>query len=141
MPMLIAHVVSRNVPVARPELDVLSAARLLLESRCGVLPVVAEDAGGARVVGVLRYRDAFAATYDGDAEHRTGRELDMCVRGIDDAVSLLQDEQARARRAVLDQHLTGRRLELGCVGRNVTQRLVVEPREQRLRSQPLDQHY
>ena len=69
MPMLIAHVVSRNVPVARPELDVLSAARLLLDSRCGVLPVVAEDAGGARVVGVLRYRDAFAATYDRDAEH------------------------------------------------------------------------
>jgi CBS domain-containing protein len=66
--MLVANVVTRNVPMARPELDVVSATRLLLQSRCGVLPVVAHDGGGERVIGVLRYRDAFAATYDGDAE-------------------------------------------------------------------------
>jgi CBS domain-containing protein len=65
--MLVASVVTRNVPRARPDLDVGSATRLLLQSHCGVLPVVARDAGGERVVGVLRYRDAFAATYDGDA--------------------------------------------------------------------------
>ena len=54
--------------MAPPDLDVVSATRLLLQSRCGVLPVVAHDAGGERVVGVLRYRDAFAATYDRDTE-------------------------------------------------------------------------
>jgi CBS domain-containing protein len=64
--MLVGTVVERNVPTAPRDLDVRSAARLLLECRCGVLPVVAHDDGGSRVVGVLRYRDAFAATYDGD---------------------------------------------------------------------------
>jgi CBS-domain-containing membrane protein len=34
-----------------------------------VLPVVADDDGGRRVVGLLRYREAFAATYDGDERH------------------------------------------------------------------------
>ena len=64
--MLVETVVERDVPTAHPELDVRSAARLLLQSRCGVLPVVANDEGRPRVVGLLRYRDAFAATYDGD---------------------------------------------------------------------------
>src|SRR5512146_1264444 len=67
--MLVGTVVSRDVPTARPDLDVRSAARLLLQSRCGVLPVVADDDGGPRVVGVLRYREAFAATYDRDEGH------------------------------------------------------------------------
>jgi CBS domain-containing protein len=67
--MLVETVVSKDMPTARPELDVRSAARLLLRCRCGVLPVVAEDEHGPRVVGVLRYRDAFAATYDGDQDH------------------------------------------------------------------------
>jgi CBS-domain-containing membrane protein len=61
--MLVEHVVSRNVPTARPEDDVISAARRLLECRCGLLPVVVGDGRGARMVGLLRYRDAFAATY------------------------------------------------------------------------------
>ena len=67
--MLIRMVVNRDVPTVHPELDVRSAARVLLECRCGVLPVVADDEGGSRVVGVLHYRDAFAATYDGDERH------------------------------------------------------------------------
>jgi CBS domain-containing protein len=67
--MLVGTVVTRDIPTAHPELDVRSAARLLLRCRCGVLPVVANDDGGPRVVGVLRYREAFAATYDGDEGH------------------------------------------------------------------------
>ena len=67
--MLVGSIVDRDVPTAHPEGDVRSAARLLLQCRCGVLPVVADDNGGARVVGVLRYRDAFTATYDGDEGH------------------------------------------------------------------------
>jgi len=67
--MLVGTLVDRDVPTAHPELDVRSAARLLLRCRCGVLPVVTDDNGGSRVVGVLRYRDAFAATYDGDEGH------------------------------------------------------------------------
>lgn len=62
--MLVERVVNKNVPTVHPEDDVLSATRQLLKCRCGVLPVVAEDARGARVVGLLRYRDALAATYD-----------------------------------------------------------------------------
>jgi CBS domain-containing protein len=61
--MLVAHVVDRNAPTVHPEDDMLSAARRLLECRSGVLPVVAEDEHGARVVGLLRCRDAFTATY------------------------------------------------------------------------------
>jgi CBS domain-containing protein len=67
--MLVETVVTRDIPTVHPELDVRSAARLLLQCRCGVLPVVAVEQGGPRVVGVLRYRDAFAATYDGDEGH------------------------------------------------------------------------
>ena len=67
--MLVGTVANRDVPTVHADLDVRSAARLLLQSRCGVLPVVAEDEGGTRVIGLLRYRDAFAATYDGDAAH------------------------------------------------------------------------
>jgi CBS domain-containing protein len=61
--MLVGHVVNRSVPTAHPGDDVRSAARMLLECRCGVLPVVEEDGRGPRVVGLLGYRDAFAATY------------------------------------------------------------------------------
>ncbi len=61
--MLVEQVVNRNVLTAHPGDDVLSAARRLLECRCGVLPVVVEEERGARMVGLLRHRDALAATY------------------------------------------------------------------------------
>jgi CBS domain-containing protein len=63
--MVVSQVVDRNTPTVRPQDDVFSAARRLLDCRCGVLPVVVEEERGARVVGLLRYRDAFAATYGG----------------------------------------------------------------------------
>jgi CBS domain-containing protein len=66
--MLVGNLVTRNVPTVRPQDDVLSAARRLLECSSGVLPVVVEDDRGARVVGLLRYEDAFAATYGSRAE-------------------------------------------------------------------------
>jgi CBS domain-containing protein len=110
--MLVGTVVSRDVPTAHPELDVRSAVRLLLQCRCGVLPVVADDNGGRRVVGVLRYRDAFAATYDGDEGHGSmpvaaamtptfnacratdslGVGLRQLRRSGDDAVPVLDDQ-------------------------------------------------
>ena len=62
--MLVANVVNRNVPTAHAEDEVFAAAHRLLQGGCGILPVVAEDGRGARVVGLLRYRDAFVATYD-----------------------------------------------------------------------------
>jgi CBS domain-containing protein len=80
--MLVAHVVDRNVPTVHPEDDVLSAARRLLECRSGVLPVVAEDGRGARVVGLLRCRDAFAATYgraDGSDSLRVAAAMSPAV--------------------------------------------------------------
>jgi CBS domain-containing protein len=61
--MLVANVVNKNVPTVRAEDDVVSAVGRLLDCRFGALPVVAQDDRGARVVGLLRYRDAFAATY------------------------------------------------------------------------------
>jgi CBS domain-containing protein len=77
-----------------------------------VLPVVADHDGGRRVVGVLRYRDAFAATYDGDEGHgsmpvaavmtpasSTCRATDSLGVGLrqlrrsgDDAVPVLDDQ-------------------------------------------------
>jgi CBS-domain-containing membrane protein len=62
--MLVANVVDRDVPTAHADDEVFSAARRLLQGGCGILPVVAEDGRGARVIGLLRYRDAFVATYD-----------------------------------------------------------------------------
>src|SRR2546427_12499244 len=61
--MLVEHVVNRNVSTVRADDDVLTAARRLLDCRCGVLPVVVEEERGARVIGLLRHRDAFAAAY------------------------------------------------------------------------------
>jgi L-aspartate semialdehyde sulfurtransferase len=107
--MLVAAVVERNIPTASPELDVRSAARLLLQCRCGVLPVVADDAGRARVVGLLHYRDAFAATYDRDgsmpvaaamrpaactcrATDSLGVGLRQLRRSGEDAVPVVDDE-------------------------------------------------
>ena len=72
--MLVAHVVNRNVPRVHPQDDALSAARQLLESRFGFLPVIDEEEGGARVVGVFGYRDAFSATYG-----RAGRPTTLTV--------------------------------------------------------------
>ena len=110
--MLVETVVSRDVPTARPELDVRSATHLLLQCRCGVLPVVANDGRGARVVGLLHYRDAFAATYDRDEQHgampvaaimrpatstcRTTDSLGVGLRQLrrngDDAVPVVDDQ-------------------------------------------------
>lgn len=61
--MLVASVVSTNVPTVHPDDDMRSAARRLLECTCGVLPVVVDEDRGARVVGVVRWADAVAATY------------------------------------------------------------------------------
>lgn len=73
--MLVEHVVRRDVPTVHPEDDVLSASRLLLESSSGVVPVVVDDERGARVVGLLSYQDAFAATWGS----RAGRPAEMRV--------------------------------------------------------------
>jgi CBS domain-containing protein len=75
--MLVAHVIDRNVPTVGPQDDVFSAARRLLECRSGVLPVVSNDGGGARVLGLLRYRDAFAATFG-----RVDRPVAMPVAAV-----------------------------------------------------------
>ncbi len=61
--MLVTHLVNRNVPTVAPHDDLLAAARALAASVEGVLPVVDRDERGARVVGMLRCRDAFAATF------------------------------------------------------------------------------
>ncbi len=66
--MLVAHVVSRDAVTVRPEDDVWSAARRLLESPCGVVPVVVDDDHGRRIVGLLDYEDAFAATWGSRAD-------------------------------------------------------------------------
>src|SRR5262249_16386914 len=110
--MLVATVVNKDVITAHPGLDVRSAARLLLRCRCGVLPVVTDDERGARVVGVLRYRDAFAAPYHADdgpasrpvaagmrpppppcrASDSLGVGLRQLRRSGDDAVPVLDDQ-------------------------------------------------
>jgi CBS domain-containing protein len=61
--MLVANVVKKDVPTVGPQDDVVSAARRLLECPCGILPVVAADRRGPRMIGLLRYWDALAATY------------------------------------------------------------------------------
>jgi CBS domain-containing protein len=104
--MLVANVVNRNVATVRPEDDVFSAARRLLECRSSVLPVVVEDARGARVVGLLGYRDAFSATYggrsNGDAAMPVAAAMSPAVctcRGSDSlglAVRLLRRSGAEA---------------------------------------------
>ncbi len=66
--MLVAHVVRRDVATVHPEDDVLAAARRLLESPGGVVPVVVDDDRGARMVGIVDFQDAVAATYGSRAD-------------------------------------------------------------------------
>lgn len=61
--MLVAHVVDRNVPTVHPEDDILSAARRLLSSVGRASCPSAPGEADARVVGLLRCRDAFIASY------------------------------------------------------------------------------
>ena len=61
--MLVAEILNRDAPTVGPDDDVFFAVRRLQESRGGILPVVVGEARGARIVGVLRYRDVFTATY------------------------------------------------------------------------------
>jgi CBS domain-containing protein len=76
--MTIAHVAEMDVPTVTPQDDMLTAARRLLECRCGILPVVREDERGARVVGLLRYRDAVSVMYgSGDCGDATPVEVAM----------------------------------------------------------------
>ena len=68
--MKVEQLMTRNVDACRPDDSLNTAARIMWERNCGCVPVVVEEEGGARVVGMLTDRDICMAAYT------QGRPLD-----------------------------------------------------------------
>lgn len=99
--MLVGSVANRTVPTVHPEDAVVLAARRLAECRCALVPVVVDEPGGARVVGVLRDRDVFVAAYGSDdvPVHAVMSEPACTCRASDSlgmAIRLLRRKAAEA---------------------------------------------
>jgi CBS domain-containing protein len=61
--MKVGQLMSRTVQPCHPGDALDSAARIMWERDCGCVPVVAEEEGGSRVVGMLTDRDVCMAAY------------------------------------------------------------------------------
>jgi CBS domain-containing protein len=61
--MKVEQLMTRTVHPCRLEDSLQSAARIMWEHDCGCVPVVVDEEGGARVVGMLTDRDACMAAY------------------------------------------------------------------------------
>ena len=61
--MKVEQLMTRTVETCRPSDPLNAAARIMWEKDCGCVPVVTEEEGGARVVGMLTDRDICMAAY------------------------------------------------------------------------------
>jgi len=61
--MKVEQLMTRTVETCRPTDPLNAAARIMWEKDCGCVPVVTEEEGGARVVGMLTDRDICMAAY------------------------------------------------------------------------------
>ena len=61
--MKVEQLMTRTVATCHPADFLNAAARIMWEHDCGCVPVVAEEEGGARVVGMLTDRDICMAAY------------------------------------------------------------------------------
>jgi CBS domain-containing protein len=68
--MNVEQLMTRTVHACRPDDPLNAATRIMWENDCGCVPVVLDEEGGARVVGVVTDRDACMAAYT------QGRPLD-----------------------------------------------------------------
>ncbi len=61
--MNVEQLMTRNVEACHPGDTLNAAARVMWERDCGCVPVVVDEDGGARVVGMLTDRDVCMAAY------------------------------------------------------------------------------
>jgi CBS domain-containing protein len=61
--MKVGQLMMRTVKTCRPADALSAAARVMWEHDCGCVPVVVDEGGGARVVGMLTDRDICMAAY------------------------------------------------------------------------------
>jgi len=112
--MKVRDIMTRDALSCRKDSDVATAGRLMLEGRCGMLPVLDEH---GIVAGVITDRDIAlaAATRQRNASHIAVHEVmsegvRSCLAGDELRTALRQMEEARVRRLpVLDatRHLAG----------------------------------
>jgi CBS domain-containing protein len=62
-PERVEQLMSRSVATCRPDDRLDSAARIMWERDCGVVPVTVPEGGGERVVGMITDRDVCMAAY------------------------------------------------------------------------------
>jgi CBS domain-containing protein len=110
--MKVGQLMTRNVQTCGPEDRLNAAARIMWERDCGCVPVVEQEDGGSRIVGMITDRDVCVAAYTqgrplSEIEVRSAmaREVRSCraTDSIGTVVKVLEQNQLH-RLPVLDQH-------------------------------------
>ena len=115
--MNVGQLMTRNIEACHPGDALNAAARIMWEHDCGCVPVVVDEEGGARVVGMLTDRDICMAAYTQgcplgaiDVASAMSRDVRSCrpTDPVRVAVSILRTNQLH-RLPVLDpnDHLIG----------------------------------
>ena len=115
--MKVEQLMTRTVETCRPTDALNAAARIMWEKDCGCVPVVTEEEGGARVVGMLTDRDICIglATRGRTASHVAAREvmsstLHACFPDDEITMALEMMKTSKVRRLPVidgDGHLKG----------------------------------
>lgn len=116
-PEHVEQLMSRNVATCRPDDRLDTAARIMWERDCGVVPVTLLEEGGERVVGMITDRDVCMAAYtqgrrlaDVPVSTAMSRGIRTCqpTDRIQSAIRLMAKEQLH-RLPVVDPtgHLVG----------------------------------
>jgi CBS domain-containing protein len=110
--MKVQELMARPVETCRPDDTLDRAARIMWERDCGCVPVVQEEDGGARVVGMLTDRDLCMAAYTQGkplaavpASSAMAREVRSCrpEDSMQTALGILRANQLH-RLPVVDRH-------------------------------------
>lgn len=115
--MRVDQIMTRTVRTCAPGASLSTAARIMWEGDCGCVPVVEEDEGGARVIGMITDRDICMAGYTQGrplsairVDSAMARQVFSCrpTDSIAEALNMLRMHQVR-RLPVVDNgdHLVG----------------------------------
>src|SRR5262245_9473134 len=96
--MKVEQLMIRNVESCGPEDSLDTAARIMWERDCGCVPVVVDDGGAARVVGMLTDRDVCMAAY---TQGRALREMIVASAMARDVRSCRTTDTVRVALGVL----------------------------------------
>lgn len=115
--MRVDQIMTRNVRTCRPGDALSTAAQIMWEGDCGCVPIVEQEEGGARVVGMITDRDICMAGYTQGrplsaikVESAMARDVHSCrpTDSIAEALNMLRQHQLH-RLPVVDNggHLVG----------------------------------